>query len=191
MKKYVNTKKLAMMGFLTALVILLQAFVQIRFGVFAISTVLVPIVIGGALYGCAAGAWLGFVFGLVVLISGDATPFMAVNAGGTILTVLLKGAAAGFVAGFVYKALEKVNRYVAVVAAAICCPVVNTGVFLIACRVFFFDTIKAWGEAAGFTNVATYMIVGLVGINFLLELAANVVLSPTAVRIIDVVKKKK
>ena len=88
-----------------------------------------------------------------------------------------------------YKLLEKHGRMVAVIAAAILCPVVNTGVFLLGCVVFFMDTITAWGEAAGFANVGTYMIFGLTGINFLIELGVNLVLAPVITRLIRVGKK--
>lgn len=187
-KQKFDTKTLAMGAILTAIVIVLQFLGSfIHLGPFSISLVLLPIVIGAAVCGTAISTWLGFVFGLIVLLSGDAAAFLAVNAVGTVITVLVKGAAAGFVAGVVYKALEKVNRYVAVLAAAIACPVVNTGIFLIACRVFFFATITEW--AAG-GNVVAFMFVGLVGLNFLVELAVNVVLSPTVVRLLDIVKKK-
>lgn len=55
--------------------------------------------------------------------------FLAVNPGGTVVTVLLKGALAGLLAGAVYKAIEKKNKVVATIVAAIICPVVNTGIF--------------------------------------------------------------
>lgn len=183
-----NTKTLAMGAILTAIVIVLQFLGSfIHLGPFSISLVLLPIVIGAAVCGTAISTWLGFVFGVIVLLSGDAAAFLAINAFGTVVTVLAKGTVAGFVAGVVYKALEKINRYIAVLASAIACPVVNTGIFLIACRLFFFSTIKEW---AGDTNVVVFMFVGLVGLNFLVELAVNVILSPTVVRLIDIVKKK-
>ena len=186
-KQTFNTKTLATGAILTAIVIVLQYLGSfIHFGPFSISLVLIPIVLGAALCNKYISAWLGLVFGIVVLISGDAAAFLAVNVFGTILTVLLKGAAAGFVAGILYELLEKKNRYIATIVAAIVCPVVNTGIFLIACRVFFFDTVKEW--AAG-GNVIAFMFLGLVGANFLFELAVNVILSPTIVRVIDVVKK--
>ena len=63
-----RTKKIATLGILTAVVIVLQLMGSfIRFGQFSISLVLIPIVVGTALYGPLAGAWLGFVFSLVVL----------------------------------------------------------------------------------------------------------------------------
>ncbi len=58
-----KTLMLAVMGVLTAIVIVLQALaIGIRFGTFSITLVLVPIVVGAALYGWKAGAWLGLVF---------------------------------------------------------------------------------------------------------------------------------
>ena len=180
MSKNNNTQKIVGLGLFTAIVIVLQLMGSfIRFGTFSISLVLVPVVIGAALYGAGAGAWLGFVFGVVVLLSGDAAAFLGVNALGTILTVLVKGTLAGLLSGLVYKALENKNRTLAVAVAAVVCPVVNTGVFLIGCLLFFMETIGGWADAMGFgANVGQYMIVGLVGANFIFELLFNVVLSP-------------
>lgn len=186
-KKTFDTKTIALGAILTAIVIVLQYLGSfIHLGPFSISLVLLPIVIGAAMCGKAISTWLGFVFGVVVLISGDAAAFLSVNAVGTVITVLAKGALAGLVAGIVYGLLSKFNTYVAVVVAAIACPVVNTGIFLIACRVFFFETITEW--AAGM-DVVKFMFVGLVGLNFLVELAINVVLSPTIVKLINIFKK--
>ena len=185
-KRKMDTRKMVLGAIMTALVIILQfmgAFV--RFGPFSISLVLIPIVIGAAECGASIGAWLGFVFGVVVLASGDAAAFLAVNAPGTVITVLLKGTLCGLVAGLVYRCLATKNRYVAVAAAAIACPVVNTGVFLLGCLVFFMDTISSW---AGGTEVWKYMIFVLVGGNFLFELGSNIVLSPTVVRLLNLRK---
>ncbi len=184
-----TTEKLVLAAILTALVVLLQfmgAFV--RFGPFSISLVLIPIVIGAATCGVGTGAWLGFVFGVVVLASGDAAAFLAVDVIGTVITVLVKGTACGFAAGLVYKALERVNSILAVFVAAIVCPVVNTGIFLIGCKLFFMETITAW---AGGSSVGHYMIFVLVGGNFLFEVLFNIVLSPVIVRLLNIKKIKK
>ena len=181
----IKTRTLTGVALLTAIVAVLQflgAF--IRFGPFSVSLVLIPIVVGAALYGHWAGAWLGFVFGLVVLLSGDAAAFMVVSPLGTILTVLVKGAGAGLCAGLACRLLAKKNELLAVIVAAVICPVVNTGVFLIGCLLFFLPTISEWGAAAGFQNVGSYMVFGLVGANFLFELLVNVILSPVIVRLI-------
>ena len=189
--KRMSTETMVQSAVLTALVIILQymgAFV--KFGPFSVSLVLVPVVIGAALCGKSVGAWLGLVFGVVVLISGDAAPFMAVNPMGTIVTVLVKGTACGYMAALAYSVLQKYNKTAAVALAAVVCPVVNTGVFLLGCLVFFMDTVAMWAEAAGLGGgVAHYMIFGLVGVNFLVELGINIVLSPVIVRLLHIIKK--
>ena len=184
-----ETKKLVGLSVLTAIIIVLQALaISIRFGIFNITLVLIPIVVGAALYGYKAGAWLGFVFSVVVLFT-DAGAFLAIRVPGTIITVILKGTLAGLAAGIVYLALEKVNKYLACVVAAICAPIVNTGIFLIGCRLFFYETIKGWAEGAGFASAGAFMIVGLVGTNFLVEMAINIILSPTILRLVNLGKK--
>ena len=187
-----KTKTMVLGAVLTALVVILQflgAF--IKFGPFSISLVLVPIIIGCATCGVAVGAWLGLVFGFTVLVSGDAAAFLAVNPVGTVITVLLKGAACGFFAGLTYNCLKKYNRYVAVIVSAVVCPLVNTGVFLLGCLAFFMPTIAEWALSLGFGNdTAQYMIVGLVGANFLFELGINVVLSPVIVRLLNIREKQ-
>lgn len=218
-----KTKKIVGIGLFSAIVLVLQFLGGgIKFGMFSISLVLVPIVVGAAVYGWKAGGWLGFVFGVAVLLSGDAAAFLAVDVFGTILTVLVKGTAAGLCTGLVYQAMHGLlnkyskkrvqmmrvrfglgeccetavydyisrnNKYIAVLIAAIVCPVVNTGVFLLGCQVFFLETISGWGAAAGFANVAGYMFLGLAGTNFLIELGTNLLLSPVIVRLITLAKK--
>lgn len=189
-QRRIETETLVLGAILTALVVVLQLMGSfVRFGPFSISLVLVPIVIGASKCGVKIGAWLGFVFGLVVLLSGDAAAFLAVDVFGTIVTVMVKGTACGLVAGLVYKLLAKYNIYLAVIAAAVVCPVVNTGIFLVGCVAFFMETVTEWGTALGFENAASYMFIGLAGGNFLFELATNIVLSPVVVRLLNIKKK--
>ena len=189
-KKF-NTSAIVGIGLLTAIVIVLQFIsMALRFGNFSITLTLIPIVVGAALYGWKTGAWLGLVFGAAVLLTGDAAAFLTINVPGTIATVLVKGTMAGLVSAVVYRAIAKKNEIVAVLIASITAPVVNTGIFLLGCRIFFYDTVKAWGEGMGFENVGIYMIVGLVGINFLIELGINLVLNPAILRIIKIGRKK-
>ena len=185
-----NTKALVGMGILTAIVIVLQFVASaIKFGPFSITLVLAPIIIGAALYGWKAGAWLGAVFGIMVLATGDAAAFLAINAPGTVITCILKGALAGLAAGIVYKLLAKKNQLAAVITAGIVCPVVNTGCFLLGCLLFFLDTVKEWGAGAGYENVGAYFLFGFVGLNFLVEMGINLVLSTAIVRILKIVNK--
>lgn len=190
MKKTESIKQLAVGAVLTALVVILQLLGSfIRFGPFSISLVLVPIVLGAALCNAYIGGWLGFVFGVTVLLSGDAAAFLVVNPIGTVITVLAKGLLCGFAAGLVYKAFKASNNYLAVFLSAIVCPVVNTGIFLLGCKLFFMETITEWGLALGFTNAAEYMFFGLAGGNFIFELIANILLAPVILRVLNIFKK--
>ena len=184
-KKF-DVRKITGLALLTAIVVVLQVVTTMvaRAGMFSFTIALVPIVVGAALYGWKAGAWLGIVFGAVTLI--DAGAFFAINIPGTIITCLVKGTMAGLMAGVMYKLLEKKNKFVAVLAAAVMAPVMNTGFFILGCLVFFVDTLTVW---AGGADVFTYILVGLVGINFFIELGVNLVLSPTIVKLIKLGKR--
>ena len=184
--KPVNTRNLVLLALLTAIVVVLQflgAF--IRFGPFSITLVLMPIVVGSALIGIYAGGWLGLVFGFAVLMSGDAAAFMAINAFGAILVVLAKGAFAGLAAGAVYKLVAHKSRTVAAIISAAVCPIVNTGIFVLGSFMFFLKTITEWGKGAGYTNAAAYIFLGMIGLNFVVEFALNLVLTPVIVRLIQ------
>lgn len=189
--KKISTSTIVGIGLLTAIVVVLQfVSMALRFGTFSITLTLVPIVVGAALYGWKTGAWLGLVFGVAVLLTGDAAAFLAINIPGTIATVLVKGAMAGLCAGLVYRLVAKKNQVAAVLLSSITAPIVNTGIFLLGCRLFFYDTVQAWGAGLDFENTFVYMIVGLVGINFLIELGVNLVLNPAILQIIKIGKKK-
>lgn len=189
-RKKITTRSLVLCAMLTALVIILQMMgTFVRLGPFQIALVLVPIVIGAATCGVWMTGWLGLVFGAVVLLNGDAAAFLSVNALGTVATVLLKGVACALAAGFTYRLLAKFNRYLAVLCAALVCPIVNTGVFLLGCVTFFWDTITVWGIAEGYNSTVAYVFLFMVGGNFLVELASNMLLSPVILRILNIRKK--
>ena len=188
-----NTKTKNMVGvalFIAIVVVLQMLGGGIKVGsMFSISLVLIPIVVGAALYGWKAGGILGFAFGVAVLASGDAASFMAVDPLATVAVVLVKGTMCGICAGLMYKVLAKAGTTLGVIGAAVTCPIVNTGIFLIGCRLFFYATVAGWGQALGFENAAAYMFLGLAGINFLVELAVNLLLAPVIVRLIRIGQK--
>ncbi len=192
MKKKLNVRTIVGLGMLTAIVIVFQLIGSvIHFGQFSITLVLIPIVLGASLYGYAAGAWLGFVFSITVLISGDAASFLAVDVFGTIVTVIAKGTLAGLISGVVYKLLCKKNQTLAVAASSVVCPIINTGIFLLGCVIFFMPTIREWSAGSDFgANVIGYMFIGLAGINFLLELGTNIILNPAIHTVINLINKK-
>jgi len=189
-KKKEQIQKLALLALLTAMVAVLAyfgGFIKIG-GLASISLTLIPVVIGASLCGPLAGAWLGGVSGAVFFMTADAAFWFGLSIPGTIITVMVKGILAGLCAGLVYKLLEKTNRYFAVLVSAIVCPVVNTGIFLIGCLIFFLDTVKGGAIAEGI-SVGGYLILFFVGLNFVFELLANIILSPAILRIINIKKK--
>ena len=188
----VSTEKIVLLSLFTALVAILAyfgGFIRIG-GLASISLTLIPVVLGAAMCGPWAGAWLGGVSGVVFFMTADSAFWMGLSIPGTIITVMVKGIAAGLVAGLVYKLLEKKNRYLAVIAAAIVCPIVNTGIFIIGCFIFFIDTVKSGAAGAGM-SVGAYLIIFFVGLNFVFELLTNIILSPAIVKLLNIRKDKK
>ena len=184
-----RVQRMTLLALLTAIVVVLQLLGSfIRFGQFSISLVLVPIVLGAAMLGVGAGAWLGLVFGVTVLMSGDAAAFFAISAVGTVVTVLAKGILAGFTAGGVYKLLEKKSVLAATIAAAVVCPVVNTGIFFLGCLLFFLDAIAEMAAGAG-PRAFAFILFVYIGGNVLFELLFNVVLAPVILRLVAVGRK--
>ena len=188
-----NVYRMTGLAILSAIIIVLQVFTTfVRFGPFSITLALIPIVVGAAMYGIGAGAYLGAVFSVVVVImcitGGDVGGFMVWSANPFMCVVMcmLKGTMAGLCAGAVYKALKEKNKLLAVITAALVSPIVNTGIFIIGMLLFFRETLAAW---AGGSDLLTYIILGLTGINFLIELGVNMILSPVVVKIIDAVQK--
>ena len=70
MKASAKTQRLTGLALMTGIIIVLQIVASfIKFGPFTITLALAPIIIGAALYGAGAGAYLGGVFGVVVFIA--------------------------------------------------------------------------------------------------------------------------
>ena len=193
-KSFFTAKNVTILGVLTAIIVVLQIFGSyFRIGTISLSFVLVPIVIGGILTGVIGGTILGFIFGVITLVMGivgadqftfilfSDHPFL------TILTCVIKGSAAGFMSGFVYKLLKDKNLTLSTFAASAVAPIVNTGLFIVGafCMV---DTLNS-NFVAENSNVVYFIFIGCAGINFLIELAINLVLAPSVCKIIKAVKR--
>ncbi len=190
-----KAEKTAIYGIFTAIIVVLQLLsYTLKVGTFNLSLVLIPIVFGAYLYGPNAGAFFGAVFGVIVVIACA----MGIDGGGyilfsgnpilTSLVCIIKGTAAGFVAGLICSAFAKSqkNRYIGVILAAAAAPIVNTGLFSLAMLTLFKDTLYAW---AGGTPILSYVFLGLIGGNFLIEFFINIVFAPSLVRIKKALKK--
>ena len=74
----------------------------------------------------------------------------------------------------------------AVLAAAVVCPLVNTSIFFLGCWAFFLQDLALM---AGGVNVFVFILTVFIGINILVEVGINVVLSPVILRLIRIGKK--
>lgn len=194
-----TTEVLVGTALLAALVIVLQCFVVIPLGAFTITLTLVPIMLGAILYGPYAGAFLGGVFGVTVsiqVVTGAAgamssqmfqmAPFI------TPTVCILKGVLAGLVAGFVYTLFKNAKHdKIGVITSAVSCPLVNTGIFVAALFVFYYDLIVAYAADNAYADAMAFVFLGVVGLNFLVELVINVALIPVVLRVISIVRRGK
>ena len=106
----------------------------------------------------------------------------------TLFLCLLKSTAAGLVAGILYRLVK--NKDLGAILAAVVCPICNTGILCIGILAFYNELVTGWAIAEGFSNAIGYVILGMVGINFLVELAINLVLAPVILRVLSIVKIK-
>lgn len=188
-----KTIRLVSLGILSAIIIVLQV-IATYFPTkpFAITLSLIPIIIGSALFDEKAGAFLGGVFSVVVIIMcvigadvggamvWNANPFLCV------LVCMTKGVLAGYVSGLVYHLLNKKSPIAATFVVGVSAPVVNTGIFILGLVLFFRPILSQW---SGGSDMLYYILFGLTGINFLVELGVNMVLCPVIVKILEAVKK--
>lgn len=191
--KRMSTETLVLASLMTALVVVFQCLATYTtfFGPFSTAIGLIPIVIGAAMCGPLVGAWLGFVFALVVMFTGGANLFFMFSIHGTIITVLAKGIACGAAAGLAYMLLKEFNKTVAAIVAALVCPVVNTGIFLLGSAVFFLPFADKIADLLKMSEVGFGLFIALAFGNFIFEIGMNAALSPVIVRVIDMRRKNK
>lgn len=194
MKKLFNftAKQIAGIAVLLALVIVLQAVGgSITIGAVSLNFTLIPIVLGGILFGATVGGILGFACGIVVLVQvimGLNPFYLAIWSNDpvvTTLTCILKTTAAGILCGIAYKLISKKSPVVALFTASAIVPVVNTGLFIVGC--LFMSSVYGMSEGQ---NVLVFILVGLVTFNFFFEFLVNVIVAPALKRVIKIVNKE-
>ena len=181
-----TARKIALIGLLTALAAALS-FVKIPIIGASITLVLPVVIIGAALCGPWVGAWLTVIPNIVAFT--EAGLFLMYSPIGCIITLILKGLLAGFAAGIVYKMLSQKHPLGAVTCAGIVAPIINSGVFFLGCYLCIWDELVAHAAEKG-VGIGM-LIVGLVVLNFIVELILNIILCPSILRMIQIVKKKK
>lgn len=185
-KRVFNIKMIVGTALLVAVEVVLQLVSMVLPTAVNLNLALVVITIGAILYGPIVGGFLGFVNGVVILLSPNTvTVFMSISPVGTVVTCLLKTTLAGLFAGLLYKWISKKNDVAASIAASIAVPVINTMMFAVFTAIFFLDGL-------GLGNFGQIFTV-LIGINFLFEIITNVIISPSLYQILkrEINRKKK
>ncbi len=191
-----KTRKLTMMSLLCAMIVVLQLIPTFFGAALPFTLALTPIIIGAALYGWREGAFLGFFFGLVcflyAIFGWDAFTggLLQFNFAITTLLCLLKGAAAGAVAGLLYHPIAKKNKTAAALACAAAAPVVNTGIFALGMLTILRGFLNSFTAQMGGGNPVTFLFVGLISVNFFIELGTNLLLGATIARLLAYYTKK-
>ena len=198
-EKTLELVQLAMLAALVVVLQLLSALIPPIGGMVSITLTLIPVVIGAILFDKKGGAILGFVFGLIVMINcitgldPGGNILWTTNPAITALLCLIKGTLAGLVPATVYsaivgkKAVSDKKKLLTTMLSAMLAPIVNTSTFVIGMLLFFKDTLTIWANGK---PIMLYILLGLAGINFLIEFIINLILTPAIIRIVDVIKKK-
>ena len=197
--KFFSAKNVALLGILVALVIVMQLFASAipMFGV-TINFSLIPIAFAGILLGALGGAIVGFASGVVVFISAavlGAEPFTATlfQAHPVILTLICIGktTVAGLVSGLIFKFLVKKNDFIAVCVSAVILPIVNTGIYLLGIILMKDTTATFLGMGVSTAGTVFTTVFAIIWLNFVLEMAVNLVFIPMIQRVVRVIKKSK
>ncbi|MCL1789345.1 MAG: ECF transporter S component [Oscillospiraceae bacterium] len=108
-----RTLMLAQMGVLIAIMLIfhLTGIGYIKVGIFSLTIMMIPVIIGAITSGPLAGAILGGVFGMTILFLPETQFFMGVNPIATIVLVVgTRGLLVGFIGGMVYKLLGRFDK---------------------------------------------------------------------------------
>jgi uncharacterized membrane protein len=182
-------------------IILLMAFTPIgyirTFGL-EISLIVIPVAVGAVTLGPAAGLLLGLVFGITSFIqcfgfSAFGTVLLGINPIFTFLVCVPTRALMGWLTGVIYQALKKGNitKKIALPAACLCGPVLNTILFMGTLCLCFYNTeyIQSFVSALGATNPLVFVAL-FVGTNGVIEAVAGFILGTAVSKALMVVMKQ-
>lgn len=190
MERQFDTRILVLYALFTAFIFLLglTPLGYITLPIASVTTVHMPVIVGGYILGPKGGSVLGFFFGLTSLIScftapdavaavvlGTGTGFGAYNLLLIVAVIFLPRVLTGLFSALVYKALAKTGREVlAMGAAAFTGSLTNTVFFLGGLYVLAFSQTAAM---LGVSGAALFKaLLGIVAFNGVLEAVAAVIL---------------
>ncbi len=179
MKRF-DTRRMVLLAMLCA-ILLLMSFTPLGYlniGPLAISLNMIPVAIGAVALGPGAGAFLGALFGITsclqcVGIGGTSAMGVLLFEISPVLALaqrFVPRLLAGWITGFAYKGLRKLNHNVAVFATGFCAALLNTVLFMTALVLLFGQTDYLQGLIGG-RNIFVF-ICSFVGINAVVEMVA-------------------
>ena len=182
-------RKMAQLAILIA-IMLIFAFTPLGYFKTAgveITFMVLPVAIGAIVIGPAGGAILGGVFGITSFVQCFGTsPFgamlLGINPIFTFITCLVPRVLCGWIAGWIFRALQKVDKtkLVSYCTAALSTALLNTVFFILSIVVFFWKnetfttTMISWGFSLDSFWV---FVVAFVGLNGLIEAIVNFVVA--------------
>lgn len=174
-----NTTYQVQMALLIA-VILLMAFTPIGYiktlGL-EITLLTIPVAVGAIVLGPAAGAVLGFVFGMTSFIqcfgaSAFGAVLLSINPVYTFIVCVITRTIIGWFTGLIYAGIRKCRpvKRISRAIASLCCPVLNTLFFMGTLVLFFYQTefIQNLAQTLGARNPLIFIVL-FVGVNGLVE----------------------
>lgn len=185
--KKLNTKTFVETALLVAVTIImgLTPLGTLRTPFLNVSLVTVPVAIAAIVLGPVAGMICGLTFGITSFInaltgaSGMLSTLFVINPFGVFVTAVVTRTLEGLLVGFIFKGLKKLNlKAVAYYIAAICCPLLNTLLFMSCIVLFFYNTDYVQGlvTKVGATNAFNFVIL-LVGVQGLIEAATALIIA--------------
>lgn len=199
-KKFTNLQRMVLIAVLAAIIVFLMlsglGYIPTGFG-FTITILMIPVAIGAILLGPAAGAILGAVFGLTSLatcfLSMDVlgVALLAISPWKTVLVCIIPRTLVGFLCGWIFRALNKVDksRIVSYGVASVSAALFNTALFLTGLWLAFGSDPAVTQYTGGSSDL--FVIIGaLGGVNAIIEAVACLILGTAIAKTLDIVMSK-
>jgi len=200
-EKKIDTLMLVELAVLVAITIIMGTtpLGTIRTPFLSVSLVTIPVAIGAIVLGYKGGIVCGLTFGLTSLYnaligaSGMMSALMMVNGFCAVFTILVPRVLEGLLTALIYQALRKLLKDVKIrcYIAAICCPLLNTLLFMTCICVFFYNSEYIQGIVASkcVTNPFAFVI-ALVGIQGVIEAVSCCIIAGTvSMALLKITKK--
>lgn len=180
-----------------AAIIVLMAFTPIGYlqvGIVKMTFIMIPVAVGAITLGEKSGAFLGLVFGITSFVQCFGldifgTTLMGINPIFTFIMCIVPRVLMGYLCGLIYKGLAKVKKGVAVVAASLSAPVINTVLFMGMLILFFGKSDYIMSMRAGTESLWAFLV-AFVGLNGVMEVVTTLVIAPPVAVAVEKATKK-